>query len=303
MRSHLRMTGRWRIEPRGKARAGRPWLVLRGETLEGVLWNGPVLTLETRNRPAARPGRARGRVRSRCRRRAPARRGRPVGSARRSRTSGSSPGSGTCGRPRRSGRSALAVAARAAMPTTRRCATPLAAARRLMRDVARVRPAGRQVYRHAGRPCPRCGTIIRSRGQGDAQPHRVLVPGLPGRRRAAGGVSRTDGGTRSAAAPDPARLLPRRVRLPRPRARGRRRPAVRLRGARSAAGAGALRVPAARARLRRVARKRARESRRRPDRPRRAAARARCRDLRARPRGAEADRGAGALPHRARSRS
>ena len=49
VRSHLRMTGRWRIEPRGKQRAGLPWLVLRGETLEGVLWNGPVLTLETRN--------------------------------------------------------------------------------------------------------------------------------------------------------------------------------------------------------------------------------------------------------------
>ena len=49
VRSHLRMTGRWRLEPRGKARVGLPWLVLRGETQEGVLWNGPVLTLETRN--------------------------------------------------------------------------------------------------------------------------------------------------------------------------------------------------------------------------------------------------------------
>ena len=48
VRSHLRMTGRWRIEPRGKQRTGRPWLVLRGNELEGVLWNGPVLTLEAR---------------------------------------------------------------------------------------------------------------------------------------------------------------------------------------------------------------------------------------------------------------
>ena len=47
VRSHLRMTGRWRIEPRGKQRTGLPWLVLRGDELEGVLWNGPVLTLET----------------------------------------------------------------------------------------------------------------------------------------------------------------------------------------------------------------------------------------------------------------
>src|SRR4051795_6046514 len=43
LRSHLRMTGRWRVEPRGARRSGRPWLVLRGEEHEAVLWNGPVL--------------------------------------------------------------------------------------------------------------------------------------------------------------------------------------------------------------------------------------------------------------------
>jgi endonuclease VIII len=48
LRSHLRMTGRWSVRPRGEARSGRPWLVLRGETVEGVLWNGPVLELHTR---------------------------------------------------------------------------------------------------------------------------------------------------------------------------------------------------------------------------------------------------------------
>ena len=45
LHSHLRMTGRWRIEPRGTRSSGRPWLILRGETHEGVLWNGPVLEL------------------------------------------------------------------------------------------------------------------------------------------------------------------------------------------------------------------------------------------------------------------
>ena len=45
LRSHLRMTGRWRLERRGAPRVGRPWLVLRGSTHEGVLWNGPVLEL------------------------------------------------------------------------------------------------------------------------------------------------------------------------------------------------------------------------------------------------------------------
>src|SRR3954451_21988777 len=45
LRSHLRMTGRWRVEERGAKRSGRPWLVLRGESHEAVLWNGPVLEL------------------------------------------------------------------------------------------------------------------------------------------------------------------------------------------------------------------------------------------------------------------
>jgi endonuclease VIII len=47
LRSHLRMTGRWRVVPRGTARAGRPWLVLRGAAHEAVLWNGPILDLVT----------------------------------------------------------------------------------------------------------------------------------------------------------------------------------------------------------------------------------------------------------------
>ena len=45
LRSHLRMTGRWRVERRGASRSGRPWLVLRGDEHEAVLWNGPVLEL------------------------------------------------------------------------------------------------------------------------------------------------------------------------------------------------------------------------------------------------------------------
>ncbi|MFL5929435.1 MAG: DNA-formamidopyrimidine glycosylase family protein [Gaiellaceae bacterium] len=48
LRSHLRMTGRWSVRPRGEDRSGRPWLVLRGDRVEGVLWNGPVLELHTR---------------------------------------------------------------------------------------------------------------------------------------------------------------------------------------------------------------------------------------------------------------
>ena len=45
LRSHLRMNGRWRVERRGTARGGKPWLVLRGTEYEAVLWNGSALEL------------------------------------------------------------------------------------------------------------------------------------------------------------------------------------------------------------------------------------------------------------------
>jgi endonuclease-8 len=49
LRSHLRMRGRWRVLPRGAPRQGTPWLVLRGDASEAVLWNGPVLELTARH--------------------------------------------------------------------------------------------------------------------------------------------------------------------------------------------------------------------------------------------------------------
>src|SRR4051794_7308611 len=56
LQSHLRMTGRWRVEPRGATRVGLPWLVLRGETHEGILWNGPVLELRRNGARVSRLG-------------------------------------------------------------------------------------------------------------------------------------------------------------------------------------------------------------------------------------------------------
>jgi endonuclease-8 len=46
LRSHLRMSGRWRVLERDAAVFGTPWLVLRGARHAGVLWNGPVLELD-----------------------------------------------------------------------------------------------------------------------------------------------------------------------------------------------------------------------------------------------------------------
>jgi endonuclease-8 len=42
------MSGRWTVRPLGFSRTGTPWLVLRGERAEGVLWNGPILELHDR---------------------------------------------------------------------------------------------------------------------------------------------------------------------------------------------------------------------------------------------------------------
>jgi len=43
VRSHLRMHGRWRIEPAGRPVLGKPWLVLRSSDWQAVQRRGPVL--------------------------------------------------------------------------------------------------------------------------------------------------------------------------------------------------------------------------------------------------------------------
>src|ERR671924_543169 len=56
----------------------------------------------------------------------------------------------------------------------------LEAAHRLMSDsVAGVR-GRRRVYRRPGRPCPRCGALVSSRGQGDANRTAYWCPGCQG---------------------------------------------------------------------------------------------------------------------------
>jgi endonuclease VIII len=45
VRSHLRMHGRWRVEPAGRPVLGKPWLVLRGAEWQAVQRHGPVLEL------------------------------------------------------------------------------------------------------------------------------------------------------------------------------------------------------------------------------------------------------------------
>ena len=176
VRSHLRMTGRWRIEPRGKQRAGLPWLVLRGETLEGVLWNGPVLTLETRNlrrlgqdvlaedfdvRAAVERLRGAGDV--------------WLGEALQDQRLLAGIGNMWMSEALWSVGTSPWARVRELEDGVLRDA--VGAARRLMREALANDRHVRLVYRRAGRPCSRCGTIIRSRGQGDGNRTAYWCPG------------------------------------------------------------------------------------------------------------------------------
>jgi endonuclease VIII len=168
LRSHLRMSGRWRLEqPRG-ARRGLPWLVLRGREWEATQWNGPVLSLEKRE----------------------VRRLGPDLLAEQTEVSD------IVGRLRRSDSSRLVGEAlldqrlvagignmwlaeslwHARVSPWRRVGevgdaeltTTLVWAQERMREAFAGGRLPRAVYRRAGRPCPRCGTAVASRGLGDA---------------------------------------------------------------------------------------------------------------------------------------
>jgi endonuclease VIII len=167
VRSHLRMSGRWRIEPRGKARVGLPWLVLRGEAVEGVLWNGPVLALDAR--PVGRLGQdvlaesfdvpaavARLRAASDL----------WLGEALQHQRLVA--GIGNMWMAEALWEIRVSPWLRVGEVPGETLGAAVEAARGLMRTALETGRPGRNVYRRAGRPCRRCGTIVASRGQGDA---------------------------------------------------------------------------------------------------------------------------------------
>ncbi len=178
LRSHLRMSGRWTVAPAGGRRRGKPWLVLRGERAEAVLWNGPVLELHAR--AIARLG--------------PDILGRPpridamlgrMRAADQTRWFGETlldqslvAGIGNMWLAETLWRAELSpwLRLRAVPEADRRRA--LEAAAELMRaSVDGGRSGGHRVYRRVGRPCPRCGLPIRSFGQGDDNRMTYWCPG------------------------------------------------------------------------------------------------------------------------------
>jgi endonuclease-8 len=179
LRSHLRMTGRWRVEPRGSMRVGLPWLVLRGEAHEAVLWNGPVLELGRRASFTSRLGpdilerppdlaAMRKRLRSVPQERA-------VGDALLDQRLVS--GIGNIWKAEAFWNARVSPWRALADVTDEELRAVLESAHENMRSSVEGTRTLRHVYRRAGRPCRRCGTLIRSQPQGDEPRTAYWCPG------------------------------------------------------------------------------------------------------------------------------
>jgi endonuclease-8 len=177
LHSHLRMSGRWTLVPRGSARRGRPWLVLRGSKYEGVQWNGPVLELHARavrrlgpDILAAHPDLER--MLANLRR---GDQGRAVGDAILDQRLVA--GIGNKWKAEALWAAELSPWRRLVDTAREELHAALSAAAGQMRGSLEGRRHANRVYRRAGRPCPRCGVTIRSRGQGDANRIAYWCPG------------------------------------------------------------------------------------------------------------------------------
>ncbi|MDQ2984279.1 MAG: DNA glycosylase [Actinomycetota bacterium] len=167
LRSHLRMTGRWSVVPRGSSRRGKPWLVLRGAEREAVLWNGPVLDFDTRRVARLGPDILD----------EPPRFDAMLANLRRADQGGSVgeellnqrvvAGIGNLWKAEALWQARLSPWCRLRDVSDDDLRATLQAAHELMRDSVEGRRERNAVYRRVGRPCPRCRAKIRSRGQGD----------------------------------------------------------------------------------------------------------------------------------------
>jgi endonuclease-8 len=163
VRSHLRMHGRWLVQPAGLPVLGKPWLVLRAREWQAVQRNGPVLEFGTQR--IARlgpdimihppPWEA---MLERFRRTDQVR---EVGEALLDQTLVA--GIGNKWKAEALFEVSLSPWLRLRDLTDQQLLASLEAASRLMRG----RRRGNRVYRRVGRPCARCGTRIASRPQGE----------------------------------------------------------------------------------------------------------------------------------------
>ena len=178
LRSHLRMRGRWQLRHRdSRPLSGTPWLVLRTSSHEAVLWGGPVLELgrdavdwlgpDILEEP---PDLAR-MIENLRRQHA----GREVGDALLDQRLVA--GIGNLWRAEALWGAGISPWRRLGELSDAELERVLAEASRLMRSSVDRAGGRRAVYRRAGRPCPRCGATIRSRGQGDDNRTAYWCPG------------------------------------------------------------------------------------------------------------------------------
>jgi len=163
VRSHLRMNGRWLVQPAGRPVFGRPWLVLRAGEWQAVQRNGPVLELGTRHLARLGPDimldpPAVEAMIERFRR---ADQGREVGDALLDQTLVA--GIGNKWKAEVLFEVPLSPWAALREVSDLQLGKLLQTASRLMRSGLRSNLA----YRREGRPCGRCGTPIRSWPQGE----------------------------------------------------------------------------------------------------------------------------------------
>jgi endonuclease VIII len=178
VRSHLRMNGRWRVSRRtSRERRGLPWLVLLTDEWEATQWNGPVLTLDPSRTRQLGPdlladATTVDAVVARLRRADPRR---ILGDALVDQRIVAGVGNMWLAE--------LLWHARVSpwLPVGEATDDELRVAVAWGRDAMRRAVAGerqrRRAYRRAGRPCPRCGAPVRSRGLGDGNRTAYWCPG------------------------------------------------------------------------------------------------------------------------------
>jgi endonuclease-8 len=177
VRSHLGMSGRWVVRPRGRELTGSPWLVLRGERAEALLLNGSTLELHARALAALgpdileQPPRVDAMV-SRIRR---ADRARYLGETLLDQRLVA--GIGNKWLAEALWEAELSPWRGVADVDDGELRRALVAAAALMSASLEGRPRRNRVYRLAGRRCPRCGTTIHAHGQGDANRTTYWCPG------------------------------------------------------------------------------------------------------------------------------
>jgi len=167
LRSHLGMNGSWRVLPAAVETPGLPWLVLRGREQKAVLRGGSILELTDRATRslgpdilADPPDLATMLVRLRA-----TDQRREIGEALLDQRLVA--GIGNVWRAEALWETQLSPWRRLGETVDGELEAVLRTAARMMGRSLTGRRHERLVYRRAGRPCPRCGTPIESRGQGD----------------------------------------------------------------------------------------------------------------------------------------